>query len=591
MDLSEMLEDQQHNKRFRLTSPSNVDSDSECSRRLTEQETHNEEEADAFTLTSYKIAYQIAQKGVSFTDGKYLKEVIEMALEAIYPPGRTEVHKLELDLNAVSSRISEMAEDLRHQFNQISYDFYSIIIDESLRVGDILQLAIYARVWDNSKKTIVENLLEIVPIKDRNSEAIFGALIQVLDEYCMPLQNMVSLIIDGAPAMIENIRSVGARIVAEVRKSEPKLRPPQFNLKVVHCMINHDVLCLKTFKFDHILKAIEIIFDYIFGSPLIHHQFRNFLKSLSIVYECDDNNLVFDSNIRWLSWYNTVRRFQELKNEIQTFLEEQNVMEKYRSILEPGWQMDFCFLADVGEFLNKLHFTLQGENMLISDLYLHIEKHITTLQIAANALKAENLADFPLCQEFTTQNLTHDFSIPFAKYREILLALKQEFETRFQDIRQWKDELQLFANPFTYTIDSNLRIPAELHLELPYIESSSLQRTFKNKSLLDFYVEFPSMNHPNFHTFAIKMLTCFGNTNICGRTFNILNKDKSIWHSKIAGKKLKDVLKLRATKNFTPNFTLLAERNRLYNKKPQLFPDDIDFESDMQLDSDLLHST
>lgn len=143
----------------------------------------NKKHGDACVVTSYKIAYKIAQNRRSFSEGKYLKDVLEMVAEQFSPSSVSSIKNLSLSPGSISSRISEIAEDIRRQFREIEYDFYSIAIDESTDCGNIAQLAIFIRLWDNGNNALFEDLLEVVPLKGQTrGEDIYGALIKVLED-------------------------------------------------------------------------------------------------------------------------------------------------------------------------------------------------------------------------------------------------------------------------------------------------------------------------------------------------------------------------------------------------------------------------
>lgn len=535
--------------------------------------------ADVSTLASYKIAYQIALTGRPFTDGKFLKNVIETAFETLHPPSKSLARNLALSPSTVSSRISEIANDIRRQFGTINFNFYSIALDESTDYGKIAQLAIYIRVWNEDDKSIVEDLLEVMPLHNRTrGQDIYNALIEALKEYSIPLNKMVSLITDGAPAMIGHLSGVGARIIKEVRKTTP-----DFNLLVLHCMIHQQVLCSKTLQFHHVLDAIVKIIQYIRGTPLMKRTFTQFLKDVNSQYE----TIPYYTDIRWLSCYKVLNRFHSLKVEIIQFLNQQRVMKNHEIILEPEWQMDCCFFTDLAKSLYHLNLSLQGGNKLAWGLYFSIGQFLQTLQISADSLRTGNLAatKFLLCQQYQAEH-EGDPNISFSRYSKVLDDLKTTFETRFQEFRQWEKELIIFENPFSFnTSDRDTKFSEEIRNELLIINGrNDLQNIYADSSTLEFYKVFPFSEYPQFGSFAAKMLTCFGSTYVCEQLFSALKRVKSSDRSSLSDRKLQDQLKICATKNFVPDFELLALQKGTYTRASNVA--DNEFEMDENSDSD-----
>lgn len=62
----------------------------------------------------------------------------------------------------VTSRIHDMADDMRDQMRRMDYDFYSIALDESTDILNKSQLAVFVRLWDKNTNRIYEELLELV---------------------------------------------------------------------------------------------------------------------------------------------------------------------------------------------------------------------------------------------------------------------------------------------------------------------------------------------------------------------------------------------------------------------------------------------
>ena len=57
-------------------------------------------------------------------------------------------------------------------------------------------------------------------------------------------------------------------------------------------------------------------------------------------------------------------------------------------------------------------------------------------------------------------------TINCTKYEAKIKCLLQSFESRFQDIENIKQNLQIFVNPFTISLTEIISYPVNIHLEL-----------------------------------------------------------------------------------------------------------------------------
>ncbi|GFX08273.1 general transcription factor II-I repeat domain-containing protein 2 [Trichonephila clavipes] len=110
--------------------------------------------------------------------------------------------------------IDETVENLRDQHHSTisTFQAYSIAIDESTDIRNIVQLAISIRGRDVNLK-INEELLEVIPMHNATTGAdIFDAIMEVVKEYKLPLDKLVCLATDGAPTMIGITKGIVARL-------------------------------------------------------------------------------------------------------------------------------------------------------------------------------------------------------------------------------------------------------------------------------------------------------------------------------------------------------------------------------------------
>jgi hypothetical protein len=79
-----------------------------------------------------------------------------------------------------------------------------------------------------------------------------------------------------------------------------------------------------------------------------YRQFNEFLKDLGSEY----GDVIYNTEVRWLSRGAMLKRVYNLKNDIQLFVE----MKEYRfpHFKDKEWMCDFAFLVDITQHLNDL---------------------------------------------------------------------------------------------------------------------------------------------------------------------------------------------------------------------------------------------
>ena len=93
------------------------------------------------------------------------------------------------------------------------------------------------------------------------------------------------------------------------------------NFKGYHSIIQQQNLCGKVLKYSHVMNVVVKVVNSIRGRPLQHRLFKTFLEELETL-PCGD--LIFYSEIRWLSRGIVLQRFLELIPELKTFLVSRN---------------------------------------------------------------------------------------------------------------------------------------------------------------------------------------------------------------------------------------------------------------------------
>jgi len=74
--------------------------------------------------------------------------------------------------------------------------------------------------------------------------------------------------------------------------------------------------------------------------------------------ECEFSDIPFYTEVRWLSCGKVLKRFFQLREEIDIFLGMKG--KPMPELSDPRWVCDLGFLTDVTQYLNELNVRMQG---------------------------------------------------------------------------------------------------------------------------------------------------------------------------------------------------------------------------------------
>jgi hypothetical protein len=243
--------------------------------------------------------------------------------------------------------------------------------------------------------------------------------------------------------------------------------------------------------------------------------------------------------VRWLSGGAVLKRFFDLRKEINTFL-----IEKGKSVPEltdPQWLIDLGFLADLTHELNMLNMELQGKNKLVSHMHTDVKAFQMKNKLFIKYIDEKKLDHFPNCKK-AVEEVGMNFHWKNDKMKCILMQLQNQFNDRFCDFEKVSGKMKIFANPFSCDIDD---VPSNLQMNVIDLQSNdTLKNSFYEiNDLVKFYGSFPS-NFNELKRFAQQLITIFGSTYLCEQTFSILNYRKNKYCSRLTNEHLSAILRI-----------------------------------------------
>nr|CAI5861238.1 unnamed protein product [Callosobruchus analis] len=450
----------------------------------------------------------------------------------------------------IQRRISDISTDLFEQLKIKATDlaYFSIAIDESTDIKDTAQLLVFIRGITGSFD-IFEELANLCPMKGRTTGAeITKEVVASINQLCLPWKKLSGICTDGAPAMV--VKNTGAATLIE-KHCERYIRK-------YHCIIHQQCLCSKILPFKHVLSTVVQIINYIRSRGLKHRSFQSFLEEIGAVY----TDVIYHTEVRWLSCGNMLRRFVALEAEIAQFLEEDHkVFEELQSY---EWRADLYFLADIMGHINELNKSLQGKENMVFTMYNSVKAFCLKLSLFHNQLLNSEFAHFPICQEKIIINK----SVFAKKFAAILSMLKEEFDSRFLLSGEDKILFKFAENPFS--VDAN-EMPTALQLELIDLQCSDLHKERHcDGNLLEFYKCLDKNKFPNIIDTAQQILCFFGSTYICEQTFSVVNLNKNDNRSMLTDAHLNDILRT-ATSKFVPKYDGVQETSKRVSLKVYLY--------------------
>ncbi|XP_016327429.1 LOW QUALITY PROTEIN: general transcription factor II-I repeat domain-containing protein 2-like [Sinocyclocheilus anshuiensis] len=350
-------------------------------------------DADAAVEASYVVSELIAKAGKPFTEGRFINYCMQKVADILCPEKKNLFNNLSLSANTVAERISELSSDIYDQLCSKSKVFTasSVALDESTDITDSAQLAIFIR-GINDQFEVTEELLSLCPMHGRTTaKDIFQQLCDAIERAGLPWNRLVGITTDGAPSMTGKKNGLVALVQ---RKLEEENADPAV---VLHCIIHQQALCSKCLKYEHVMSVVLKCINYIRSRSLQHRQFRAFLEEIESTY----GDVLYFTEVRWLSRGNVLKRFFELRAEVKRFMEDGRM--DVPEFDDPKWVMDFAFLVDITQELNVLNLKLQGPGQLITAAYESVKAFSTKLRLWKTQLSQKKLSHFSTCRSLVEE--------------------------------------------------------------------------------------------------------------------------------------------------------------------------------------------
>nr|XP_022909864.1 protein FAM200A-like [Onthophagus taurus] len=264
-------------------------------------------------LASYRVAFRVAKAGKphSIAENLILPAALDIA-EVMF--GKQEVEKLKsipLSDNTIQRTISNMATDVRDQVIEKikKSSFVSLQFDESTDIAGCAQFVAFVRVESN--EILMEEILfcKALP-KNATGQFLHDMFVEATQDMNIDwAQKCIAICSDGAKAM------TGAKsgFIARLKEQMP-------NACWMHCFLHRQALAAKTLpqEYSQVLNIIINIVNSIKGKALQTRLFRIICEDMGALHR----NLLYHTEVRWLSKGKVLTRVVELRAELLVYLQQ-----------------------------------------------------------------------------------------------------------------------------------------------------------------------------------------------------------------------------------------------------------------------------
>ena len=231
--------------------------------------------------------------------------------------------------------------------------------------------------------------------------------------------------------------------------------------------------------FEDILCFVTKLVNFLSARALNKRKFQELLNEVNSSY----NSLLLYNNVRWLSRGNVLQRFVDCLEEIRLFLNNENMIDQYKPLLDVEWLAKLYFFTDLCSHLNELNIKLQGKYKTVIIMFDLIKSFETKLNIFNRDIFSNSYKYFPNTKNFFSESECHEKPIKESLTKEfsmVIQSLIQEFSARFTQFKEFEETLKFILYPDTIPFEKlNLKVLDwlnfnELEMQLVEFQSSTI---------------------------------------------------------------------------------------------------------------------
>ena len=464
--------------------------------------------SDKAQLASYKVAEMIAVqlKPHTIAESLIIPACCEMVKIMFGDEATKEIMKIPRSNDTIKNRIKNMSDDIEKTVaDKLSKRHFALQIDESTDISGKAHILGFVRFIHENE--IVNQFLCCLELTERSTgQDVFDSISSYFEQFKISWELCVGICTDGAPSMVGSLK--GFVTLAKKRNA---------NIISTHCFLHRESLVSKTLPvaLKPVLDKVVNMVNFIKSRPLKIRVFKNLCISMEAKYE----SLLLHSEVRWLSRGKVLRRFLELKDELMTFFQNENMDDFVEYLQNDIWCAKLAYLADIFDYLNCVNTSLQGrkENFLTStDKLTAFRKKVIFWK---NRLLEKKKVDiFPSLNDNTTDEI-------ISAVTEHLTLLEEKIEFYFPSINV--ETYDWIRNPFATVDTSNSKLSYQEEEELINLSSDrTLKIKFSEMVLEEFWI-FVQEEYSALSMKALKILLQFSTSYLCELGFSIVTNIKT----------------------------------------------------------------
>lgn len=501
----------------------------------------SEVEIEGGLIASYKISLNIAKKGKPHTLAEEIilpaiKDVIE---DVMKKDSANVLKSLPLSANSVKRRIDEMAEEVENTVvSELKNCKFSIQLDESV-FGVSAVLMAYVRYFSKMKGQIIDEFLFAKYLEtDGKGVTIFGCLQEYLNKYDIPLENIIAVATDGAPAMVGRYRGFATLLKEKVP-----------GIRTIHCVLHRNNLVAKYLS-PELHKALQFCIksiNQIKAQPLKSRLFSKLCEENDEVF----NQLLLHTEVRWLSRGVCLQRLVELFDSTTEFLSKINPV--LSDELKNNKNHIF-YLADLFGKFNDIQTKLQGKDLTIIQARTILLGFQVKLNLLRSSLIRKDYQYFSNLRQLEIKE--EDLNI----YTNHLQKLSDDFKLRFIDLENI-DIPGWIIVPFSAQIENvDINLQDELAELISDLEAKTL---LENLTISKFWTNINIMQkYVKLYEVAMPFMLAFPSSYMVEAGFSHVNSILTKYRNKL-NVEFRGDLRLKLT-NLEPNITNLAKKHQAH---------------------------
>ncbi|CAM4567714.1 unnamed protein product [Caretta caretta] len=232
---------------------------------------------------------------------------------------------------------------------------------------------------------------------------------------------------------------------------------------------------------------------------LNHRQVTSCLASTDSEY----GELLYHTQLRWLSCGNVLKLFFALREEIDSFLKMKN--KEVPQLADSTFICNLAFLTDLTDHLNALNLKLQSRKQVITQMYDSVKSFKVKLTFWGKQLTAGNLVHFS-----TLNSLGKVEPKSLKEYADIISNLHKQFDVWFKDFNALEPHFQLFSTPFAVEIDN---VAEEMQMDLVELQCDTiLKQKYTDVGIPEFYRFLSQEGFPTLFSASVRIMAMFGST-------------------------------------------------------------------------------